>query len=570
MRKLILRLLLLALPLTAAAESSAPDLTAVSPLGGRPGATFEAVVWGKDLLKARAVWSPSHGITGKILSVEPGAKEKDPELLRLQIQLSADLSPGPHDLRVITDRGLSNALRLFVHEQRTVLEQGEPHELAVDSQPLESWPAAVHGRIDEVGQVDFYSFQVEAGQELLFRTYSSSGLDPGLSVWKLTGSWFDPKRPTRLAFADEAVSYPGHPVEAMLRYRFEAAGEYLVRVNGFWGYGADEHSYLLLIDPAPDGELEWPPAPPAPLWEERTWTRPLDADRMDRLAARTVLPEPPSAVTMIDADAEPTSIPVEPPKIDAPTLITGTIERPGDIDRVRFSVEEGDNLSFEIETPEKTVPLLNPFLRVLDADGVEALTNIWTRVNANGNTSKQIYPKTQYNFPREGDFTLEIRDITASYGGPAMQYKVLVRPWVPHLGKASVSAEKLNLVAGQAQQVSITIDQEEGFDGLAIFSIEGLPEGVKAVMGAEVDPDSPPAFNEGKKERFVSKNQKATFVLLSSSDAPLTQTPVTARIFASPAVDGNVGKQILAAELLLMVVADQPAVKKMESLTNTR
>src|SRR5690606_41259044 len=60
-------------------------------------------------------------------------------------------------------------------------------------------------------------------------------------------------------------------------------------------------------------------------------------------------------------------------------------------------------------------------------------------------SSKQIYPKTQYAFPRKGDFTLEIRDITASYGGPEMQYKVLVRPWVPHLGEARLSKDYVNL-----------------------------------------------------------------------------------------------------------------------------
>jgi hypothetical protein len=199
---------------------------------------------------------------------------------------------------------------------------------------------------------------------------------------------------------------------------------------------------------------------------------------MERLAGRTVASKPPAEIAVIDADAEPTSFPVEPPVIQTPTMVVGTIERPGDIDRVRFSVNEGDKLAFEIETPEKTLPLLNPLLRVFDADGVEALTNVWTRVNANGNTSKQIYPKTQYAFPRKGDFTLEIRDITASYGDSEMKYKVLVRPWVPHLGEARVSIDRLNLAAGRAQQLSIVIDQEEGFDGLAIFSIEGLPDGV--------------------------------------------------------------------------------------------
>ena len=570
MRRLLLSLALLALPLWAADKPAAPELTSVYPLGGEPGADFEALIRGKHLMEATAIWSPDGGVSGDVLSVEAGEKSKDPDLLRLRVRLSSDLAPGLHDLRLITPRGLSNSLRIFVHEQNAVAEQADAHDIAVDAQPIPQWPAAVHGSIDEVGQVDFYSFQVEAGQDMLFRTYSSAALDPGLSIWSLTGSWFDPNRPTRLAFVDEAVDYPGKPTDAMLRYRFEKAGEYLVRVNGFWGYGGDGHSYLLLVDAAPEGDVDWPPAPPEPLWEERTWTRSLDMDRMERLAGRSVVAEAPAAITVIDADAELTSIPVEPPKITGPTMVTGTIERPGDIDRVRFSVEEGDKLSFEIETPEKTVPMLNPLLRVFDADGVEALTNIWTRVNVNGNTSKQIYPKTQYSFPRKGDFTLEIRDITAAYGDAGMQYKVLVRPWVPHLGEATVGPDRLNLVAGRAQQLSVTIDQEEGFEGLAIFSIEGLPEGVEAVMGAEVDPDTAPAFNEGKKERFVSKNQKATFVLLPGPDAPLTPTPVTARIFARPAVDGKVGHKILAKEVLLMVIADLPTASEKSDLTDTR
>lgn len=570
MRSILLGLVLLtSLPAWAAESPAAPNLTAISPLSGAPGTSFEAVIRGKNLGKATGLWSPDSEITGEVLSVEPGEK-KDPDLLRVRLQFDTALSDGLHDLRVITAGGLSNAVTLLAHRQPPVLEADGSRDTAVTAQKLASWPVAVQGSIDEVGQVDFYSFEVEAGQELLFRTHSSAALDPGLSVWQLTGSWFDPGRPTRLAFVDEASTYPGAPVEAMLRYRFEEAGEYLIRVNGFWGYGGDGQSYTLLIDEAPDGEVEWPLPQPAPLWKERSWTRPIDEDRMARLAGRSVLDAEPPALVVLDADAEPTKFPVEPPQISGPTLVTGTIERPGDIDTVRFSVEEGDKLSFEIETPEKTIPLLNPLLRVFDADGGEALTNIWTRVNSNGNTSKQIYPKTQYAFPRKGDFTLEIRDITASYGGPEMQYKVLIRPWVPHLGEARVSKEHVNLVAGRAQELSITIDQEEGFEGLAIFSIEGLPAGVEAVMGAEVDPDTQPMLNPGKIERFTSKKQKATFVLLSAEDTPLTETPVAARIYARPAVDGKLGRRILAKEVLMMVVADVPADTETTVLTDTR
>jgi hypothetical protein len=571
MSRFLLSLAMLAVvPSWAWAQTGAPELTSVSPLGGAVGSSFDAVIRGKRIGEGATVWSPRAGVTARTLALEPGEKESDPQLLRIRFELDPEVSPGVYDLRVINAQGLSNPLQLLVHEQPAILEQEAPKDTAVQAQKIGSWPAAVHGRIHEIGQVDFYSFKVEAGQELLFRTFFSAALDPGVSLWELSGSWFDPNRPKRLAFTDEAVAYPDLPTEAVLRYRFDKAGEYLVQVNGFWGYGGEDHVYALLIDAAPDGEVQWPPAGPQPLWKERTWTRSLDPDRMERLAGRTVATKPPAGIAVVDADAEPTSFPVEPPVIQAPTMVVGTIQRPGDIDRVRFSVNEGDRLAFEIETPEKTLPLFNPLLRVLDAEGVEALTNVWTRVNANGNTSKQIYAKTQYAFPRKGDFTLEIRDITASYGDKEMQYKVLVRPWVPHLGEARVSLDRLNLVAGSAQQLSIVIDQEEGFDGLAIFSIDGLPEGVTAVMGAEVDPDSPPAFNEGKKERFTSKSQKATFVLLSGPEAPLTPAPVTARIYAQPAVGGKLGKKILAKELLMMVVADQPADAKSDVLTDTR
>ena len=291
---------------------------------------------------------------------------------------------------------------------------------------------------------------------------------------------------------------------------------------------------------------------------------------MERLSGRSALEDRPAPIAMVNADAEPTQAPVEPPKIQFPTMITGTIERPGDIDRVRFSVEEGEKLVFEIETPDKSLPQLNPLLRVIDSDGNEAVTNIWSRVNANGNISKQIYAKTQYAFPRAGDFTLEIRDITVSYGNAGMAYKVLVRPWVPHLGEAHLSPDRLNLAAGKAAELSFKIDQEEGYEGLALFTVEGLPSGVEAVTGAAVEPDSPPPFNEGKKERFTTQSQKATFVLITAPDAPPTPAPSVARIHARPVVEGRAGERILLGELLVMVVAGDEGVKTDEALRETR
>ena len=569
-----------------------PQLTSVYPLGGQTGTSFTSTIRGQSMDGAYALWFEGSGIEGAVesLDVEPlppdaakyKKKKKPTQLLRVRFQIAQQAERGEHSFRVVTSHGLSNALELHLHAEPAVAEQNEPHELPTEPQALSSRPLAVHGRIAEVGEVDYYSIDVPQGEALHFEALSSGPLDPSIAIYELTGSWFSPDRATRLAFHDEPVSYPGLSTEAALDYRFEKAGNFLVRVSGFWGYGGADHSYVLRVLPAPEDAEQPPTESQEHEWLERTWTRKLDTDRMKALWSRSVQQpatdtqnetKPNDAasndaaaaippVPIIDADAEPTQVPVEPPVIPLPALVVGTIERPGDIDRVRFTAKEGDKLILEIELPAKTKPLMNPYLRVTDAEGVEAFTNVYSNVNANGNISKQNQAKTAFAFARDGEFTLEIRDITASYGDREMRYRVLVRPQVPHMGEVHIAQDRLNLVAGHATKLSVITDQEEGFDGFVVLSIDGLPQGVRAVPATEVEPDSPPPFNEGKKERFRTKSQKATFVFLSERDTPATRMPVSATIYAQPVVEGQLGARIPVKELLVMVVRQQEVLSE--------
>ena len=519
------------------------------PAGGQAGSTIQAVVRGANLKGTYEVWTEGTGLKATVLAVDTEPEGKKPaDLVRVEIHLDSDLAADA-SFRLLAPGGVSNALRFYVHQEPVQMEAAGAHELPKQAQKITHLPVAVHGRIAQVGEVDYYSFQVKAGDLWRFRTLSSEALDPALSIYKLTGSWFDPDRATRLAFSDEPVPYPDLTTEASLQYKFAEAGEYLVRVNGFWGYGGPGQEYVLLIT-RDDGR-----ATPRPdEWKERTWTRPLRPDRMNVLQARALPGKTSLPIPVVDADAEPVKTPVEPQKIILPTLVVGTVEHPGDIDRVRFSVKEGEKLAFEVETPEKTLPLMNPFLRVLDGDGVEVVTNIYSVVNSNGNASKQIKPKTQYSFPRGGEFTLEIRDITASYGDAGMKYRVLLRPQVPHVGEVHVAEDRLNLIPGKTQKLSVVTDQEEGFDGYVIVSMEGLPEGVRALGGTEVEPDSPPSESVGKRERFTTKKEKATLIVVPEPGTPRTERPVTARVYAQPVVKGELGARILVKEVLIMVI----------------
>ena len=590
-----LLVLLQSLPCPAEADSSGPpEILSLFPLGGRPGEEFQGTLRGRGLEGARDLWFDSGGVRATVLDLrnedEPKPEEtprsdagaKPVQLLSLRFQVDPAARPGPRGLRAITPRGLSRPLTFHVHAEPGHLESRPSHDLASEAEPLPEWPLVVHGSIGKPAEVDYYAFSVAEGERLRFEVRSLDLSDLAIALFEPAGSWFSPDRARRLAFSDEPVSYPELSTEPVLRYRFAEAGRYLVRVSGFMGEGGPDHPYLLRI--TGDSEEEKGKSSGSvsigsgrDLWQERSWTRELRADRMDALRARTASPPRPPAQTEPAAEGRagtrkpplPETIPVieldeapdeasEAMVVALPALLVGTIEHPGDIDRVRFAAKVGDRIALEVETPRATVPVFNPYLKMVDAEGAEVLTNVHSILNANTEIEKQIRPKVIHSFPRAGEFTLEIRDITAAFGGPSMAYRLLIRPQVPHMGQIHVEEGHLNLVAGTARPLSLVTDQEEHFEGSIALSLAGLPAGVTAVAATQAEPDAPPAVNEGRKERYVSRSRKATLVLVASAEAPATPLPVPVTVMAQPVEEGRMGRMTPVKDLLLMVVA--PAV----------
>ena len=64
----------------------------------------------------------------------------------------------------------------------------------------------------------------------------------------------------------------------------------------------------------------------------------------------------------------------------------------------------------------------------------------------------------------------------------------------------------------------------------------------------------------GKIERFRTKSQKATFVILPAPDAPATRMPAVAQVYAQPVVDGKLGDRIPVKDLLVMVTRQPESV----------
>ncbi len=585
--------LLILLPLSSglaeAVRSAPPEVLSLFPLGGQPGQKFPVILRGRSLEGAHALWLDSSDVSATVLSLQneenigsekihKDAEAKPVQLLTAQFRIDPIAAPGPRTLRVITPRGLSNPLTFRIHAEPGHREGRLPHDLASEAEPVPEYPLVVHGMIGQPAEVDYYSFEASRDERLRFEVRSLALSDMAITLYEPTGSWFSPDRAKRLAFSDEPVSYPELTTEPVLQHRFEKSGRYLVRVSSFLGEGGPDHPYLLRITRASDKSEEEIARTPAGgsgsgLWQERTWTRELRSDRMEALRRRTVSspesrpsggqassskgrggePRPSGEIPTIDLDAAPEEE-AGTPLVSLPALLVGEIEHPGDIDRVRFIAKVGDRIALEIETPLKTVPVFNPFLKIVDARGAEVLTNVHSILNANNEIQKQIQPKIIHSFPRAGEFTLEIRDITAVSGDTSMAYRVLVRPQVPHMGQIHVAEDYLNLVAGTATPLSLVTDQEEHFAGGIALQLSGLPRGVTAVTATQAEPDAPPAVNEGRKERYVAKSRKATLMVVAAADAPSTPVPVRVKVMAQPVVQGRLGRMTPVKDLLLMVV----------------
>ena len=324
-----------------ARTAAEPELLSVSPLGGRQGTSFEVEVRGRALQGVSAAWFQCNDLKAVVRTVEEfeqepmakGSKGKTSGSTHdslqgyravLDIEVDRDAAIGLHAFRLITPRGASNALTLQVVSEPVVGETTSSHNTPGEAQALE-FPTVVNGKISQEGELDFYSFEVTEGQELLFQVLSDFKMDVSyraqvdLALYDLSGSWFDPHRANPLTIGNPLLSW--EPISKFSRkdfgskfvlfphlsHRFNKKGRYLISVGSFLGRGGPDYSYQLRIvsssQPSDYRSTRWTagePAHPDPGdWLERdsatlrqtgSFTRRLEENRLQRLWFRTARP----------------------------------------------------------------------------------------------------------------------------------------------------------------------------------------------------------------------------------------------------------------------------------------
>jgi len=606
---------------SARAESgskASPQLLSCFPSIARPSVALKIEIRGTDIEDASAVWFDDGDLAGRVVKVEevkddfkqrinPLEKESKPtRVFRavIELQISAKVRAGMHQLRLVSPRGVSTPIELTVVD-RDVTEEAEGERQTIGQSQPAAFPGYLSGRIASLGEVDFYSFQAKKGQELQFEVLPErrvsrvgSKFAVELALYDSRSSWFDAGRPRRILFEEERQS-DLMPFEVKGTYKFVEDGRYFLQVSGLFGQGCPDCTYRIRAFPKgafDDRTLQLAGVPRE--WLERSMERRLSTQWTSDLEARSVKrqsevvseesgpssqqeghgqskrPEA-SAATVVAVQRE-SETEAAAQGIAVPALVEGTIESPADSDRYKFKVAAGQRLVFEVETFDAKPPYFNPRIGVVDSEGKELFSNVERRLSMyNNNAEPQVYlkalrPKATHSFERAGEYVLTVRDITSRYGGPSYRYRILVRPQIPHVGEISIvsmanadaaseanragEVMHLNLARQEPRTLFLLASYEEGFNGDLLFAFTELPEGVQALPATYFSEGRGPLEVTQNADTIAPKVQKTAIVLLASPGAPLTKVPQKIQLRCQPIVDGKAGASLLVREFPLMVV----------------
>lgn len=467
MRSRALHCLFLLLLCSTPCRAQAPSLTALWPFAGVRGAAFEAGLEGANLGEA-TLWIGGEGVTATILSGDAGS-------LRVRFEISPTASVGPTELRVITPKGASNPLTMWVDVLPGVPEQ-EPNDRQGAEMPLASLPIAVDGRFGAQADVDCFNFQARAGdvivvEALANRVYSAA--DVLLELQDSAG------RP--LAHAME-----GYTRDPRIIHTIPRDGAYRVMARDALYRGGTAFVYRLAIGKLP---LVTCAEPSGGMRGESLTTRlagvnlggrdtaslpiPADAPFNRPLWQAVETPTGWSRPFAIVADDNPQALrdPNQPLTVlsGLPMTVSSRFDAPREEHRYSLPLQDTRPVTLRgiSQALGASAALL---LRVMDPEGNEIAN---TEEQAGRDPVLRIQP------PRAGTYHLVVRNVSAQKR-PDACYRVVIEPdGVPGF-RLTATPDVIAVQRGQTVGIAIQLERTGGFAGPVAVRVEGLSSGTSA------------------------------------------------------------------------------------------
>jgi hypothetical protein len=289
------------------------------------------------------------------------------------------------------------------------------------------------------GDRDYYRFTARAGQTLICRA-DARALQPFIA--DAVPGWND----AVLTLFDSAgrqvatVDDVGFQPDPVLTCRIPSDGEYLLEIRDILFRGRADFVYRLSIG-------------------------------FDAANAGPVAKHSPDAAVV---ESEPNEHSASARVLALPALISGRIDRPGDVDEFPIRAKAGQKLVAEIHARRLGSPL-DASIAIFNAAGKKLAENDDTVDLSEPLLTHHADPRLLLTFPRDGRYTLRLRDVQGK-GGAAYTYRLKVAEPQPDY-ELRVAPDNPRLNKGDNVALTITAIRKDGFAAPVDLHVAGLPPG---------------------------------------------------------------------------------------------
>ncbi|MEX2186237.1 MAG: hypothetical protein WD875_05570 [Pirellulales bacterium] len=485
-------LALLALLISPAnAQLPTAQLNTIAPLGGRPGATVDVTISGKDLDSPSRLWFSHPGITGAAKESAPNEfLPPRPSANQFTVAIAADVPPGVYDVRVVGKYGASNPQSFVVGTVPDALETEPNNDAATAmSVPLDS---VVYGTADGEN-FDVFKLALKQGQRVIADCQAyrlDTKLDGTLLLLDAKGN--------ELARGRDNVRR-----DPVIDFTAPADGEYFVKLFDHTYRGGDEYAYRLAVTTGPVIDFAFPPcgvpgtkqrvtlygrnlpggSPAEGVAIKGRLLEKLDVEidvpgdpaamqslavsglieseesSVDGFSYRLTTPQGPAtpvtigfATAPLVVEQEPNDDPAAAQKVSLPCEFVGQFYPSGDVDRIAFEAKKGDVYWIEV-LAQRLGTTADPYVlieRVTKNDKGEEQVSVVQELdddkeNIGGNNYRRFRTSSgdaSYRFavPEDGTYRVMVRDLYyRNRGNPRFVYRLAIRPERPDFRLAVVS-----------------------------------------------------------------------------------------------------------------------------------
>lgn len=427
------------------------------------------------------------------------------ETVLVQVTLAADAQPGNREIRLETQRGLTNPMLFCVGQMpefskepnisdpstqtKAPKRRDEPPILPPDP-PVEITPSVVvNGQIFP-GGLDRYRFEARKGQRLVI-VAEARRLIPYIS--DAVPGWFqavlalyDPKG-RELAYADHYLFHP----DPLLYYEVPEDGQYTVEIRDSLYRGREDFVYRLTVGEIPRVTSVFPlggQIGTRTAVEVRGWN--LAAQRLTRenkdeepgiypfsvRQAEQVSNIVPFAVDTLPEcfEKEPNDQPKNAQPLSLPVIVNGRIDAPDDWDVYSFEGRAGAQIVAEVYA-RRLNSALDSVLRLTDAAGRQIAMNDDFEDKGAGLTTHQADSYLRATLPADGTYYLHLGDVQ-HHGGPEYAYRLRIGPPRPDFDLRVVPSS-ISVRGGASVPITVFALRKDGFAGEIALALKDDPEG---------------------------------------------------------------------------------------------